>query len=80
MKWLSQELREDSIRVNAICPGLTLTSMTEYLDKKLKISESRPYDIASPDQIASVAATIASEDGKFMNGENYVVHGGHQRL
>jgi dehydrogenase/reductase SDR family protein 4 len=75
---LSVELMEDNIRVNAIAPGLVDTEMAAPLIKDVKINEK---NCAKPEHIASVIATIcAPEDGKFMNGEIYTVHGGYPRL
>jgi dehydrogenase/reductase SDR family protein 4 len=76
---LSVELMEDNIRVNAIAPGLVNTDMAAPFIKDNSLINDK--NCAKPDQIASVIATICSEDdGSFMNGEIYTVHGGFPRL
>jgi len=79
VKSLSVELMEDSIRVNAIAPGLVDTEMAApFIKDNPKINDK---NCAKPDQIAAVIATICSpNDGAFMNGEVYTVHGGCPRL
>ena len=79
VKSLSVELMDDSIRVNAIAPGLVDTEMAApFIKDNPKINGK---NCAQPDQIASVIATICSPvDGAFMNGEVYTVHGGCPRL
>ena len=76
-KWLSHELMDYNIRVNAIAPGFTRTNMVKdaveifekYLPKKA---------LANPDEIANVALMICSpSDGSFINGETYVLSGGY---
>lgn len=75
---LSVELMEDNIRVNAIAPGMVETEMSAPLTKGLQLTEK---NCAKPEHIAAVIATICSpDDGKFMNGEVYTVHGGFPRL
>lgn len=79
VKSLSVELMEDNIRVNAIAPGLVDTEMAAPFIKDNKLINSK--NCAQPEQIASVIATICSpQDGSFMNGEIYTVHGGCPRL
>ena len=73
IKWMKDELRADGIRVNGIAPGLIKT----HLSKPIWKTTTVPKDsIGTPEQIASVAATICSADGSFMNGDTYKVHGG----
>lgn len=74
------ELGEQGIRVNAISPGLVATPLTggllsmdgvmqSYLDR---IPAKRA---AEPEEIASVALFLASQDASYVNGENIVVDG-----
>ena len=68
--WMAQELRKDKIRINAIAPGTVRTSMTkEYFE--MGLATTGWNDWSEPDKIASVAATICSEEGSYMNGETY---------
>jgi len=66
--WLHKELMPDGIRVNGIAPGLILTNFSV----KLQEDTNRPKEAEGrAHQIGSVAATICSDDGSFMNGEVY---------
>ena len=76
---LSVELMEDNIRVNAIAPGLVNTDMAAPFIRGNSVVNEK--NCAKPEDIASVIATICSDqDGSFMNGEVYTVHGGFPRL
>jgi NAD(P)-dependent dehydrogenase (short-subunit alcohol dehydrogenase family) len=80
VKSLSVELMEDNIRVNAIQPGLVDTDMAAPLIGGVA-EKLNAKNFAKPEDIAAVMATICSpDDGKFMNGEVYTVHGGFPRL
>ena len=79
VKWLSQELMSDDIRVNGICPGLIATEFSGVLWKEQK--DLDPKKVGQSHHIGAVCATICSEkDGGFMNGESYQVHGGFPKL
>jgi NAD(P)-dependent dehydrogenase (short-subunit alcohol dehydrogenase family) len=78
-KSLSVELMDDNIRVNAIAPGLVNTEMAAPFIRGNSVVNEK--NCAKPEDIASVIATISSDqDGSFMNGEVYTVHGGFPRL
>ena len=75
--WMKDELRPDGIRVNGISPGLIKTDFA----KSLWENESVPKEaIGMPHQIGSVAATMCSSDGSFVNGTTYQVNGGFPKL
>ncbi|MBT0567056.1 SDR family NAD(P)-dependent oxidoreductase [Williamsia sp. CHRR-6] len=77
------EFGEVGIRVNAISPGLVATPLTADLFKipgyeetaLSRIPAGRP---ARPEEIAGVAAFLASEDAAYISGENLVVDGAWQ--
>lgn len=78
---LAMDLGKRGVRVNAVCPSLTRTGMTEDMmgDKKLlaKFSERIPLGrVCEPEEIASVIAFLASDDASFMTGANVAVDGG----
>ena len=77
IKWMKDELREDGIRVNALAPGLIKTDFSGPLWNNPAVPQD---SIGMPEQIGSVAATICSKDGSFMNGDTYAVHGGYPKL
>lgn len=69
------------VRVNAVCPSLTRSNMTEDMlqDEALmarfmeRLPLGRP---AEPADIAGVVAFLASDDARFVNGVNLPVDGG----
>ena len=76
-KWLSVELMDHSIRVNTIAPGFTRTNM---VGPELELFEKffPPKALAHPHEVAAVAAMIcAPKDGRFVNGETFVLSGGY---
>ena len=69
------------VRVNAVCPSLTRTNLTEdmFTDAALveKFRERIPLGrAAEPDDIAGVIVFLASEDARFITGANIPVDGG----
>lgn len=70
----------DGVRVNSVCPTVTLTPMTGTLrdDKKrmAKLCERIPLGRpAMPSDIASAIAFLASDDASFITGVNLPVDG-----
>ncbi|MBO9711975.1 SDR family NAD(P)-dependent oxidoreductase [Sphingomonas sp.] len=80
----AQQLSGSNVRVNAICPGLIETGMTQrafdYAREKgveEKIGRLNPLRRAGvPDEIAQVAAFLASDEASYVNGQAWVVDGG----
>lgn len=78
---LAMDCARDGIRVNALCPGLIETAMTE-------LTVARPEDRAAwlapiplgrmgrPDEMASVVSFLASEDASYMTGSIVAADGG----
>jgi len=78
---LALDLGKKGIRVNAVCPSLTRTGMTEDMmdDKKLlaKFAERIPLGrVCEPQEVAAVIAFLARDDASFMTGANVAVDGG----
>ena len=78
---LALDLGKKGIRVNAACPSLTRTGMTEDMmdDKKLlaKFAARIPLGrVCEPQEVAAVIAFLASDDASFMTGANVAVDGG----
>lgn len=71
----------DGVRVNAVCPSLTRSELTEDMLNnepliakfKERIALGRP---AEPEDIGDVIAFLASDDARFITGVNLPVDGG----
>ncbi len=80
-KQLAVEGARFGIRANVISPGIIVTPVTEPLlndpSYMRYISHSIPLSRAGrPEEIASVAAFLASEEASYITGANIVVDGG----
>lgn len=80
-KVLAREWGPDSIRVNAICPGLVKTKFSEALtsnDRIMKIVMARQAlpMVAEPDDIAGLALFLASDASRFCTGAIHTIDGG----
>ncbi|RXH10611.1 SDR family NAD(P)-dependent oxidoreductase [Bradyrhizobium guangzhouense] len=78
---LALDLGKKGIRVNAVCPSLTGTGMTEDMmdDKKLlaKFAERISLGgVCEPQEVAAVIVFLASDDASFMTSANVAVDGG----
>lgn len=78
---LAMDYGTDGVRVNAICPGFTLTDLTEDMKNNQpllnKFYERIPLARAGlPENIASAVAFIASDDASYITGVNLPVDGG----
>ena len=82
---LAWEYMQRGVRVNAIAPGGIATPMVagtpqgfpQGVDMSLFMHLSRPdHQFGRPEDVAGVIAMLASEDGRFMNGEIVRIDGG----
>jgi len=72
------------VRVNAICPGLIETGMTQELfdaarqrGTDRKIGQLNPLQRAgAPAEIAAMALFLASDESSYVNGQAFAVDGG----
>lgn len=80
----AQQLSGSGVRVNAICPGLIETGMTERAfdyarerGKEDQLGRLNPLRRAgAPEEIASVALFLASDAASYINGQAIAVDGG----
>lgn len=80
----AQQLATSGVRVNAICPGLIETGMTQRafdyareVGKEDKLGQLNPLRRAGrPEEIAEVALFLASDAASYVNGQAWVVDGG----
>ncbi len=89
-KTLSNELAEDGILVNAVCPGWTLTRRVEELAKSTAEKTEKSYQhiidewassiplnrLAQPEEIASLVVFLVSEKASYITGSVFQVDGG----
>ena len=79
-KALAKELGPSGINVNCIAPGLIDTDMNSHLTKEdieSILSDTPLCRIGKPDDVASVALYLASEESSFITGQVINVDGGH---
>jgi NAD(P)-dependent dehydrogenase (short-subunit alcohol dehydrogenase family) len=74
-KSMASQYAKDKIRVNALCPGATMTPLLEKVDHEF-IKMIPMGRMADPDEIAKGAVYLASDDSSFMTGANLVIDGG----
>ena len=80
----AQQLSVSGVRVNAICPGLIETGMTQPLydlarasGQEERLGELNPLRRGGePREIAQAALFLASDDSSYVNGTALVVDGG----
>jgi NAD(P)-dependent dehydrogenase (short-subunit alcohol dehydrogenase family) len=84
VKVAATQLVGANIRVNAICPGLIETGMTEFIFERARskgqqdqIGHLNPLKRGgAPIEIANAALFLASDESSYVNGQAIVVDGG----
>jgi NAD(P)-dependent dehydrogenase (short-subunit alcohol dehydrogenase family) len=76
------ELREAGIRVNAICPSFIQTEMVDRLVAPFEAATGANFGdltaqaqgrLGTPEEVAEMAAFLASDDASFINGSYYIL-------
>ena len=75
------EMAEQNVRVNCICPGLTLSEMTSFIAENEEIckaiaGQNFQKRMANPEEIAGPALFLCSDMASFINGAILPVDGG----
>lgn len=79
---LAAELGRYNICVNAVCPGVTKTPMTAYIDQDMERQSSRHYPLGRlglPSDIAPMITFLASDRAAWITGQAISVSGGFGR-
>ncbi len=82
---MSLALADKGVRVNAIGPGSIATEMVEQIAadpavRKTIMSRTPMGRLGKPEEIASVAAFLASDDAAYITGQTINVDGGRMGL
>lgn len=86
MRSLAAEHGRDGIRANALCPGPTWTPLTERLTHRDGANEDALHTVAErtllgrfgrPEELASAALFLASDESSYVTGSALVVDGGY---
>jgi NAD(P)-dependent dehydrogenase (short-subunit alcohol dehydrogenase family) len=86
---LAAEYGHVGVRVNALCPGLTLTPLLEGLianeadpaaARARMVGKTLLKRLARPDEIADAALFLASREASYITGAVLAVDGGHTAI
>ena len=79
VRTMARALGPSGVRVNAIAPGVTETSMISNYspENRARAAASAPLGrIGAPEEIADVACFLTTEGARYMTGEVVIVNGG----
>jgi NAD(P)-dependent dehydrogenase (short-subunit alcohol dehydrogenase family) len=75
------EFARYGVRINAVCPGFTLTPMFEEVEGHDKLKDNLQHAIpmrrfGQPEEIARTILFLASDESSFTTGQGLIVDGG----
>ncbi|MBU0496605.1 MAG: SDR family oxidoreductase [Candidatus Thermoplasmatota archaeon] len=77
----SLDLAQYNILVNALCPGFTLTELTQSIlsrEEIHKITQDIPLNrFAQPHEIAEIAVFLCSDQNNYITGQTIIADGGY---
>lgn len=78
---VADDMAEQNVRVNSVCPGFVDTPMTQEVleDEEFRehvITQTPMRRVAEPEEISGAVAFLASEDASYITGVNLPVDGG----
>jgi acetoacetyl-CoA reductase len=77
---LAQEVATKGVTINTVSPGYIGTDMVKAIREDVlnKIIDTIPVKrLGTPEEIASIVAWLASEDGGFSTGADFSLNGGY---
>lgn len=74
-KQLAYDFGSKGIKVNLLAPGFVVTPMTEGIDDE-RLKDIPDQRAGKPEEIASAAAFLASDESNYMQGTSLVIDGG----
>ncbi|PXX57594.1 enoyl-ACP reductase-like protein [Nocardia tenerifensis] len=76
MRVLSRELGPRDITVNALSPGFTDTDLLPERDRAVAAEMSPFGRVGRPEDVADVVVFLASDEGRWVTGQNIGAGGG----
>jgi 3-oxoacyl-[acyl-carrier protein] reductase len=76
---LAKELAKRTIRVNCVAPGFIDTDMVKRMDPRVveEVLKRIPMQrLGLPEEVAKVVAFLASDDARYVTGQEWVIDGG----
>ncbi|MCC5895658.1 MAG: SDR family oxidoreductase [Alkalibacterium sp.] len=74
-KQLAYDFGEQGVKANLIAPGFVETPMTEGIEEK-RLNDIPARRAGKPEEVASLAVFLASEESNYMHGTSVTMDGG----